>query len=588
MMGEKRSDLLIRKLYLSLIPVQALSVGLPAINNLINTFIVGNFIGTNGLAAMGLTGPLILLVTTISTMLASGSQLLCGRYLGEGNREKIDQSFSTAMILSVLFSLPLVLACVLAPAFVARILGAVGAITEETAGYVQGYGVGIAFSVLSSCILPFLQLARAEKTSSLCVSVMVAVNIVCNLLNVFVLHWGVFGAGLAISAANFCMVLTAGSYFRRKNKIFRFSLRGFSGSVAGMILYQGFPAAVNPVCVMLRNRVMNQFLLNLGGTVAISAVTIAINFSDVFGMLEGGYSGSGRMLASVLAGERDRETLERLPHIMIRSASYLPLAGYVLTFLLAKPISLLLGAEPEYIETYVMAVRLFNLWFVTCTIQSPPLRIYQGIGEVKLLSVLYLLNCLVYPVGLCLLLGNTLGIPLVMSLPWLAELITILTHIIYYTVRSGHRPPTLVDLTYLPPSLSAEPENVFTASARTVEDTVAVSEAARNFCLQKGVSERTSYFCALCVEEVVSNVILHGFTKGKRKDYSADVRLICEDGELSLLIRDDCVHFDPNEWLSLCTSDDPLRGIGIRMVKGLAKEMNYNSSLGLNVLTIKL
>ena len=564
-------------------------MGLPAINSLLTTFIIGNFIGTNGLAAVGFTVPLALLVRTVSTTLADGSQLLSGQYLGEGNKDALCRTFSSSLISCVLFSLPLTALCILFPEFVARVLGAGGICLESTAEYVRGYGIGITFSVLASCILPFLQLARAEKTSTVCVSVMVGVNIAFNLLNVFVLHWGMFGAGLAAAAANLCMILAAVPYFRLRCKVFRFSVRSFSKDAVRSILYRGFPAAINPVCVMLRNRVMNTYLFNLGGAVAISAVTIANNFSDVIGVvMSGGYSGSGRMVASVLAGERDKDTLTRLPHIMIRSASYLLLVGYAVTFVFARPMSLLLGAEPEYIDIYVMAVRLFNLWFVTTIFQSPPMHIYQAVGEVKLLSLLYVLNCLIYPVGLCLTLGNSVGLPLIMSLPWLAELLTILTMAVYYTVRSGHLPPSPVDLNYLPDTLRSMPDDVYMSSARSVEDAVAISEAAGQFCLKKGVDRKKAYFCALCVEEIVANVVLHGFTKGKGKGYSVDVRVICVEDELSLMVRDNCVHFDPIEWLALCASDDPIRGIGIRTVKAMAKDMDYNSSLGLNVLMINL
>ena len=585
----KQSDMLIRKLFLSLIPIQALSVGLPAINSLITTFIIGNFIGTDGLAALGFTVPLLLLVRTVATTLADGSQLLSGHYMGEGSRDGLCRAFSSTLISAVLLSLPLTLICVFFPEFTVRLLGAEGSCFENTVEYVRGYGIGITFSVLASCILPFLQLARAERTSSLCVGVMVAVNIAFNLLNVFVLHWGMFGAGLAVTAANICMLLASVPYFAFRCRIFRFSFRSFDVSVLKNIIYRGFPAALNPVCIMLRNRVMNSFLFDLGGTVAISAVTIANNFSDVIGIVvSGGYAGSGCMVASVLTGEKDNDSLTRLSHVMVRSAGWILMLGYAVTFIFARPLSLLLGAEPEHIGIYVMAVRLFNLWFISTIWQTPPMRIYQAAGYVKLVSILYVLNCFVYPVGLCLMLGRSLGLPLVMSLPWLAELMTVLTIAVYYAVRSGHLPASPSDLCYLPEGLSSQPDDVFTASARSVEDTVNISESARHFCISKGMDARSSYFCALCVEEIVANVVLHGFTKDRKKDHSVDVRISCEGGRLLLLFRDNCVHFDPNEWLALSAGDDPMRGIGIRMVKAMAGEINYNSSLGLNVLMIEL
>ena len=46
--------------------------------------------------------------------------------------------------------------------------------------------------------------------------------------------------------------------------------------------------------------------------------------------------------------------------------------------------------------------------------------------------------------------------------------------------------------------------------------------------------------------------------------------------------------FNPEERAKQVNPDDPFKGIGIRMVLKIAEEVNYNSLLGLNVLTIIL
>lgn len=53
-------------------------------------------------------------------------------------------------------------------------------------------------------------------------------------------------------------------------------------------------------------------------------------------------------------------------------------------------------------------------------------------------------------------------------------------------------------------------------------------------------------------------------------------------------IKDDCVPFDPSERLSIVETDDPLKNVGTRMVFKVAKDVQYQSILGLNVLTIRI
>ena len=46
--------------------------------------------------------------------------------------------------------------------------------------------------------------------------------------------------------------------------------------------------------------------------------------------------------------------------------------------------------------------------------------------------------------------------------------------------------------------------------------------------------------------------------------------------------------FDPVKWLKLNHPEDPLRGAGIRIVVGMAKEVRYMPAMGLNNLLIIL
>ena len=49
-----------------------------------------------------------------------------------------------------------------------------------------------------------------------------------------------------------------------------------------------------------------------------------------------------------------------------------------------------------------------------------------------------------------------------------------------------------------------------------------------------------------------------------------------------------CVPFDPKSKLKIVDTEDPVKNIGIKLVSKLAKEMNYQTTFGMNVLTIVL
>ena len=53
-------------------------------------------------------------------------------------------------------------------------------------------------------------------------------------------------------------------------------------------------------------------------------------------------------------------------------------------------------------------------------------------------------------------------------------------------------------------------------------------------------------------------------------------------------LRDNCKTVDTNEWMRLSSQDKSGDNPGIRQISGLAKDINYMTTLDLNILTIRL
>lgn len=70
-------------------PIPALAVGLPAINSLLGSFIIGKVLESTALSAIGYSGPFISIVSGLSSLVGIDSQILCGKYLGSGNENSI-------------------------------------------------------------------------------------------------------------------------------------------------------------------------------------------------------------------------------------------------------------------------------------------------------------------------------------------------------------------------------------------------------------------------------------------------------------------------------------------------------------------
>ena len=129
-------------------------------------------------------------------------------------------------------------------------------------------------------------------------------------------------------------------------------------------------------------------------------------------------------------------------------------------------------------------------------------------------------------------------------------------------------------------------EAVKEAAAPAVREAVAASRKAEEFCLAHGLAAKQSSMIALCVEEMLENIVEHGFRKAGGRDCRVDVRLMFTGDDCVIRIRDNCVNFDPVKYMELHGGDDPMSHIGIRMVMKTVKDANYVNSLGLNNLRL--
>ncbi len=83
------------------------------------------------------------------------------------------------------------------------------------------------------------------------------------------------------------------------------------------------------------------------------------------------------------------------------------------------------------------------------------------------------------------------------------------------------------------------------------------------------------------------NVVEHGFTKDHRS-HSIDIRVVYKDDDVILRIRDDCIPFDPVSRHKMSANEDKTSNIGLRVVFGISKNIQYQNILGMNVLTIRI
>ena len=114
-------------------------------------------------------------------------------------------------------------------------------------------------------------------------------------------------------------------------------------------------------------------------------------------------------------------------------------------------------------------------------------------------------------------------------------------------------------------------------------------QALADFCGRHGLSAKVARDLNLAVEEIVTNIITHGYSDDR--DHRISVHLNLEPGELKVDVEDDGQPFNQLEAPAVDTTtplaDRPIGGLGIHLVRKVADGLEYKRLGGKNILTVK-
>lgn len=584
---------MIQKLFRRMLTAQIVSAMTVTLCMLIDSAMIGRFLGVDAMAAYGYTAPVLLAFAAPGAMIAAGVQVVCGRTMGGGDREGTDACFTVSVRLTLgLAAVGLVLVlCFAGP--LSTLLGAgkpgpnnpVFALTKQ---YLTGFILGVPAFLTAQIMVPYLQMAGKRKRLVAAVALMTVSDVVFDLLNVLVFHGGTFGMGLASSLSYYLALLVGGGYFLNKDCLFHLQPWGLRLDTLRAVLSDGIPTVVNQLSLVLMVFLLNRILRSAGGHTAVAAYSVVSTVSNLCYAFSSGIGSVALMLAAVFYADEDRSALLVLVKTIFRYAAVLLTGVTIVILLSARPlVGLFLPEEPETMALAVQGLRLFSLCLVPCALNTGLKFYFQGTGRVRLMELISVLQNFLLPALAALVLCRFCGTAGVWLTFVCGECAAFL--LICLRVRKGRRLYTLrpMDFALLAPDFGAAPEDCFERAVLSAEDATRTSEEAASFCRSHGQGERMSFLVGLCIEEIACNIVRYGFNADKDR-HSINVRLVFRNGEGLIRIRDNCTHFDPLRYLELNENDDRTSHMGIRLVMSSAKEVAYLNSLGLNNLTLRL
>lgn len=169
--------------------------------NTVDTLIVGNFVGTQALAAVGATSSFVQLLVGLFVGLCSGAGVIIAQSFGAGDHDEVNRQVHTALALAIAGGAALTVIGLLISRPVLRLMQTPDEIVGMASEYLQIYFLGMIPQMIYNMGTNILRAVGDSKRPLYFLIVASIVNIVLDIVLVAVIPLGVAGAAIATVAS---------------------------------------------------------------------------------------------------------------------------------------------------------------------------------------------------------------------------------------------------------------------------------------------------------------------------------------------------------------------------------------------------
>lgn len=349
--------------------------------NAADIVVVGQYVGSSALAAVGSTGSLINLLVNLLIGLSVGTNVMVARYYGARQVEKVGQTVHTAVLLSLVSGVVMIAVGGILAGPLLTLMGTPDTVLDQAAVYVRIYFAGMPVIMLYNFGSAILRAVGDTKRPMYFLIIAGIANVLMNLLFVIGFHMGVAGVALAtvlsqcISAGLVlvCLMRTEGCIQLSLKK-----LKIHKEPLLGMIKI-GLPAGLQGSIFSISN-VLIQSSVNSFGDLAMAGNAAA---SNIEGFIYTCMNALYQAAVSFTSQNHGAGQYKRIRRIMGSCVLIVSTVGFVLggAALIGAPVLLsIYSGDPQVIQFGIMRMQIICLTYFTCGIMDVMVGCLRGLG----------------------------------------------------------------------------------------------------------------------------------------------------------------------------------------------------------------
>ncbi len=253
--------------------------------NTVDSIVVGNYVSTQALAAVGSTNMIINMLVFFFNGFSVGAGVIISRFFGAKENERLHKAIETTMTATFIFCVILTIVGILGVKPMLRFMATPEDVLEDATTYLTIFFMGFSGLLIYNMGSGILR-AVGDTIRPLYFLILTSImNIVLDLVFVKGLHFGIEGVAYATIISQFVSAFLILRLLIRTHDIYRLSLKdlGIDKEIVKLIFIVGLPAGIQQVITAFSN-VFVQSYINYFGSACMAGWS-SYNKLDSFIML---------------------------------------------------------------------------------------------------------------------------------------------------------------------------------------------------------------------------------------------------------------------------------------------------------------
>lgn len=243
---------------------------------LVDNILVGRYVSTDALAAVGGVGSINSFIIGAALGLTSGFTIPVAQAFGAKNKDKINKYSGSSITVSLILGIILVIIAHAISTPLLKLIGTPNEILGLSSAYVNILYFAIPFQMLSNNFTAISRAVGESKKPLYYFIISIFVNFLLDLLFIIVFHWSVEGAALATLISHITAAALTGNYILRHNKDVHITKENLKPNIktAFTQLKLGIPVSLQFTVTSIGSMIL-QSAVNSFGTATIAGFTAA-------------------------------------------------------------------------------------------------------------------------------------------------------------------------------------------------------------------------------------------------------------------------------------------------------------------------